>query len=222
MKDEDPRTDIMGPGEKRTSPVAIIIIVLGVAILAAVGYDAYQRGNVKQQDQQQAQTVATTSATTAQLQSQLQNAIARVEQSETQTSTIEQERVMWMTLARAAVQTMAVRPPTLQSIQRAVFGSGDAQTRQFLRDYFKNPANLDKVTSLVVLVSGMIQPGPQTRAFAKACEPLFTGPLPDMNPTTPDALWCYEFLKRRQAEGGDVAAWQKLLAAAVTEFDKKT
>jgi hypothetical protein len=130
---------------------------------------------------------------------------------------------MWQTMARAAVQSVATRPPTLQTIQRSVFGSSDAQTRQLLRDYFKNPANLEKVTGLVVLVSSIMQPGAQTRAFMKACEPLFMGPLPEMAPANnADALWCYEFLKRRQAEGGDVTAWQKLLSAAATEMDKKT
>jgi len=110
----------------------------------------------------------------------------------------------------------------LQSIQRSIFGSADAQTRQSLRDYFKNAANLEKVTNLVVLVAGMLQPSRQTRAFVKACEPLFMGPLPDRGPSNSDALWCYEFLKRRQAEGGDVGAWQKLLAAVAVEMDKKT
>jgi type II secretory pathway pseudopilin PulG len=210
-------------GERRTSPLTIILILLAVAILGAVGYDAYVRNQQTQQAQQVQQTAATTVAANNQLQTQLQDAIARVEQSDKQTNDIEQERVMWQTMARAAVQSVATRPPTLQTIQRSVFGSSDAQTRQLLRDYFKNPANLEKVTGLVVLVSSIMQPGPQTRAFMRACEPLFMGPLPEIGPTNnADALWCYEFLKRRQAEGGDVAAWQKLLSAAAAEMDKKT
>jgi sensor domain CHASE-containing protein len=222
MFDESPRTDVMPMGEKRTSAATVLLLLLGVGILAAVGYDAYVRGHEPQQVPQQQVTAAATAAANTQLQTQLQDALQRVSQSDKQTADIEQERLMWMTLARAAVQTVAERPPTLQSIQRSVFGSADAQTRQGLRDYFKNPTNLEKVTNLVVLVSGMLQPGRQTRAFIKACEPLFMGPLPDIGPSNADALWCYEFLKRRQAEGGDVGAWQKLLAAAAAELDKKT
>jgi hypothetical protein len=195
------------------------LILLGIAILGAVGYDAYMRGqSTQQQDQQATQTAQTNQ----QIQQQLQDALARVAQSDANAQTSEQEKVMWMSVARAAAGTVATRPATLYSVQRAVFGSADTQTRQFLRDYFKKPENLDKVSGIVVFVAGLMQPGPMTRTMVKACEPLFMGPLPDMDPTNPDALWCYEFLKRRQAEGGDVAAWQRLLAATATEINKKS
>ena len=218
MSDYNARTDVRVP-ERRASAGTIILIVLGIAILGAVGYDAYKRSSQTQQVQQQ--TVAT-QTNNQQLQRQLQDALDRVSQADQVTVDTEQERVMWMTLAKASVSAVSVRPPTLYSLQRAVFGSADAQTRGILREYFKKGENLDKVTGLVVFVSSVLQPGPMSRAFIAKCQPLFNGPLPEESPNDPDALYCYEFLKRREAEGGDVAAWQRLLAAATAEMEKKS
>ena len=213
MMDEPPR---------RTSPATVILILIGIAILGAVGYDAYLRGGASTPEQQPPPPSAAAQAQTQQLQAQLQDALARVQQSDQRSADAEGERVMWMTVAKAAAGVVGVRPPTLYSVQRAVFGSGDPMTRQFLRDYFKKPENIDKVSPLVVFVAGLVQPGAALKAMAKACDPLFMGPLPDMAPKNADALWCYEFLKRRQAEGGDLGAWQKMLAAASAEMGKKS
>lgn len=214
------RTDMQYGAERRTSAATVIVILLGIAILGAVGYDAYVRNQTVVAQQEQA-AVVTTQQTT-QLQQQLTDAMSRVTQSDQNAQGNEQEKVMWMSLGRAAASSVAVRPPTIASIQHAVFSGADPQNRQMLRDYFKKSENLEKVAPMVVYVAGLMQPGPMMRAFAKACEPLFAGPLPDVSPATPDALYCYEFLKRRQAEGGDVAAWQKLLLAASMEINKKS
>jgi hypothetical protein len=219
MADNSPRTDKYETPERRTSTATIVVILLGIAILGAVGYDAYVRGRATQL---QAQQAAQTGQANEQVQQQLQNALARVAQSDANAQNSEQEKTMWMSVARAAAGTVATRPPTLFSVQRAVFGSADTQTRQFLRDYFKRADNLEKVGGIVVFVAGLMQPGPAMRSFVTACQPLFTGPLPAIDPANADALWCFEFLKRRQAEGGDLAAWQKLLAAASAEIGKRS
>jgi len=219
MTYENPRTDFRPP-EQRTSATSIVLILIGAAILAAVGYDVYMRNA---QSQQVAQTqAAAPAATSEQLQTQLQDAMRRVEQNEQRATENNQDKLVWETMAKAAVGAVGGRPVTVYTLQRSVFTSGDAQTRQFLRGYFKDPANLDKVSSFVVFTAGLVQPGPQIRALIKACEPLLTGPLPDTAPRNADALFCYEFLKRRQAEGGDVAAWQKLLATAAQAVQKSS
>lgn len=219
MADHGANTDVYENRERRTSPATIILIVLGIAIIGAVGYDAYLRGRATQEQEQQ--VVAATQAN-QQAQQQVENALARVAQSDANAQVAEQEKTMWMSMARAAAGTAAVRPFTLFGLQRAVFGSGDPETRQFLRDYFKKPENLEKVSGIVVFVAGLIEPSAQMRRFSQACQPMFTGPLPETSPTNPDTLWCYEFLKRREAEGGNVAAWQKLLADASAQLGKKS
>lgn len=219
MTHHDTRTDSREPDGRRASAATIILILLGIVVLGAVGYDLYLRG---QTTERQAQQVAAATQSNQQTQQQLQDALARVSQSDANAQNSEQEKIMWMTVARAAAGTVATRPPTLFGVQRAVFGSADAQTRQFLRDYFKKAENLEKVNDIAVFVAGLMQPGPMTRSFLAACEPMFAGPLPDTDPTNPDALWCYEFLKRRQAEGGDMAAWQKLLGAMSAAMAKKS
>jgi hypothetical protein len=207
------------PFEKKSaSGSTIILIALGVLILGAVGYDIYGRTTPPP-----APVVQQTGPAPAELQVQLQQAQNLAAQSEQKAQQSEMDGVMWVTVAKAAAGIVGTKPPTLISLQRAIASSGDPDTRRFLREYFKNPANLEKVTDVVVFVARMTTPGPMTMNFIKSCEPLFTAPLPDMAPANPDALWCYEFLKRRQAEGGDIAAWQKLLGAASAEMiGKKT
>jgi hypothetical protein len=215
----DARMDRFETPERRTSPATIILIILGIAVLGAVGYDFYTRGQAQTAIEQDATKAAQDKAV---MEKQVQDALARVAQADATAQASEQEKVVWMSLARAAAGTVATRPPTLYSLQHAVFGSADQPTRVVLRDYFKKAENLDKVSPLVVFVASLVQSGTATKNFVKACEPLFMGPLPEMGPTNPDALWCYEFLKRRQAEGGDVAAWQRMLMAASAEISKKS
>jgi hypothetical protein len=219
MADYGTKTDSHESSERRTSPATIILILLGIAIIGAVGYDAYLRGRATQEQEQQ---VVAASQATQQAQQQLQDALARVAQSDANAQASEQEKTMWMSIARAAAGTVAARPFSLFGLQRGVFSSADPQTRQFLRDYFKKAENLEKVSGIVVFVAGLIEPPAAMRRFVQACQPMFTGPLPDTSPTNPDTLWCYEFLKRRQAEGGDMAAWQKLLADATAQLGKRS
>ena len=116
------RTDMRYGDERRTSVATVVVIVLGIAILGAVGYDAYVRN---QTVAQQEQTAVVTTQQTTQLQQQLTDAMSRVTQSDQNAQTNEQEKVMWMSLARAAASSVAVRPPTLASIQHAVFSGAD-------------------------------------------------------------------------------------------------
>jgi hypothetical protein len=213
------KTDVYEQRERKTSPATIILILLGIAIIGAVGYDAYLRGQSTQEQQQQA---VATAQVNQQMQQQVQDALARVAQSDASAQAIEQEKLMWMSMARAAAGVVAVRPFSLFGLQRAVFAGADNDTRMMLREYFKKPENLERISGLVVFVAGFVQPPAQMRGFLRACEPMFTGPLPDASPTNPDALWCYEFLKRREAEGGSIAAWQKLLGEASAQIGKRS
>src|SRR5262245_50327561 len=103
---DSPRTDYHDTYDRRTSPATYVVIALGLVVLAAVGYDLYLRN---QTAAVQEQTAADTTQQTRQLQQQLTDAMARVTQSDQNAQVNEQDKVMWMSLARASAGVLATR-----------------------------------------------------------------------------------------------------------------